>query len=567
MLEWEQKKSQLVFNFQDQTLNPARLRSTSYKFNKQTTHPQADSVENEMKHEVRKQELLKVFNDTLKPHGLKKKPSLASRSNLSPIEVKGFKSLRKRISAKVLVVCETDKSSKLAVLSRDQYLASGLVQCSKDLEVNLSEVTRLQNFVNANVDWMHQIFGTGEFWGHQDRIRNSSSDEGSQVAPLRLLIKDHKNWDIASGKPPPSRPVCNGKSGYNCYLSELPSIILGPVAQEASGSEINSCGDLLASINSVKDSLSHDKVGVNQVDPAAFEPCDHCNNCSKPEPSKFEIDRAKEVNQRVDSKKINSALNITHNLKNKLKVSRAPTVLYHGACRSNKGVAHSHKVPDMHSHQEISSQGLTGPHENDSVQDKVSLSLEKVLKLDSSLYESDFNLGNGPNINHNSGMIISGYDVEQLYTSLRDTDTACIIRESVIHSEISFENFDANMALAYLMIVAGREALVQAGLKHLIPTWKGDRLAALKITGTTGRDMSKWIFLSYNNKFDDRRILAMVLEVGVLICMGSHIYEFGNKFYLQTRGGPIGLSLTAWVASIVMKAFNNLWCNLAQKMG
>ena len=105
LLEWEQRKSQLVYNFQDQTLNPARLRATSYKFNKQTTLPQADSAESEMKHEVRKQELLKVFSDTLKPHGSKKIPSLASRSNLSQLEVEGLKSLRKRISAKELVVC------------------------------------------------------------------------------------------------------------------------------------------------------------------------------------------------------------------------------------------------------------------------------------------------------------------------------------------------------------------------------------------------------------------------------------------------------------------------------
>ena len=47
--------------------------------------------------------------------------------------------------------------------------------------------------------------------------------------------------------------------------------------------------------------------------------------------------------------------------------------------------------------------------------------------------------------------------------------------------------------------------------------------------------------------------------------MGSHVYEFAGRFYLQTLGGPIGLAITAWLASIVMKCFDNLWLRLAQK--
>ena len=104
-------------------------------------------------------------------------------------------------------------------------------------------------------------------------------------------------------------------------------------------------------------------------------------------------------------------------------------------------------------------------------------------------------------------------------------------------------------------------------MRHLLPVWRGERAEALKVTGDSGRDMSKWIFPRYINKHDERRILAMVVEVGVLIAMGSHIYEFGNKFYLQFRGGPIPLAPTAWIASIVMRAFDNLWLKLAEENG
>ena len=78
------------------------------------------------------------------------------------------------------IVCKTDKSAKLAVLSRERYLSSGLVHCNKDLEVNITEVTRLQKFVNSHVNWVHEILGTGEYWNHSERIKHSSSDEASK---------------------------------------------------------------------------------------------------------------------------------------------------------------------------------------------------------------------------------------------------------------------------------------------------------------------------------------------------------------------------------------------------
>ena len=60
------------------------------------------------------------------------------------------------------------------------------------MEISPTDVTRLQKYVNGNVQWLHEIFGTGTFWGHEDRIRISSLDNGAQAAPLRLLLKDHK---------------------------------------------------------------------------------------------------------------------------------------------------------------------------------------------------------------------------------------------------------------------------------------------------------------------------------------------------------------------------------------
>ena len=43
--QWNEQKSTLVYNFQDGTLNPTRLRASDYKYNRQTTLPKAEEAE------------------------------------------------------------------------------------------------------------------------------------------------------------------------------------------------------------------------------------------------------------------------------------------------------------------------------------------------------------------------------------------------------------------------------------------------------------------------------------------------------------------------------------------
>ena len=52
--------------------------------------------------------------------------------------------------------------------------------------------------------------------------------------------------------------------------------------------------------------------------------------------------------------------------------------------------------------------------------------------------------------NDRSEIFVSGFDVESLYPNLRDIDVACLVRETVIHSEIKFDGFDYQKALCYL---------------------------------------------------------------------------------------------------------------------
>ena len=89
----------------------------------------------------------------------------------------------------------------------------------------------------------------------------------------------------------------------------------------------------------------------------------------------------------------------------------------------------------------------------------------------------------------NDELIITGFDVESLYPSLRDIDVACLVRESILHSKISFEGIDFQKALCYIRIMAGAEIMKSAGLENQIPRWNGKKVESLKVTGSSGKNM------------------------------------------------------------------------------
>ena len=51
----------------------------------------------------------------------------------------------------------------------------------------------------------------------------------------------------------------------------------------------------------------------------------------------------------------------------------------------------------------------------------------------------------------------------------------------------------------------------------------------------------------------------MVVKVGVLIMMNTHVYSWDGKAFLQKAGGPIGLRSTCAVARIVMNEWDSRW--------
>ena len=62
-------------------------------------------------------------------------------------------------------------------------------------------------------------------------------------------------------------------------------------------------------------------------------------------------------------------------------------------------------------------------------------------------------------------------------------------------------------------------------------------------------------------------MLAKVLKTAVMAIFKTNTYSFGTKFYIQTKGGPIGLRSTCCVARLVMSWWDDKLIEAIEKVG
>ena len=150
-------------------------------------------------------------------------------------ESKGLKSLKKRVAEGSIVVCQTDKSSRFAIMSIEEYEEAGRKHTDKDTEVSLNFMQENQRRINGHISMLLKTFMVGAQWGHEARHRATKITHSLSVAPLYLMFKDHKGWSVSLGGPPPTRPVASAGKGQNDHLSETVSQVLEPVANMYEG--------------------------------------------------------------------------------------------------------------------------------------------------------------------------------------------------------------------------------------------------------------------------------------------------------------------------------------------
>ena len=262
------------FDPETSTIDLRYLRSTDLPFNGFVHMPPPLKEDEEMKFQNLKRDLIKVANRYVSeikdktPRGAD-----AEYANLSEDEAKGLKNIKKRED---IVVFQTDKSGRMAVDSKQNYIKATETHTMKDAIIDDSTHERNQKEVNAHSTMWVRIMKAGELTSTNsvkgtDRVRNSMKVFNHGYAPLYTLRKDHKNVDDQTIGPP-TRPVCGGNAAYNHRLSYFLGLLLRPVWQEKETSCL-STEEMLAAIQSVNESGRLDeRCTVGSADVTALYP-------------------------------------------------------------------------------------------------------------------------------------------------------------------------------------------------------------------------------------------------------------------------------------------------------
>ena len=225
-------QSRMTFDEDKMEIDCRRQRCTDAKHNTRVILPGPLSPKLERELESRRMEWLAIFDAYLREFC---DEDGVQEDNLTEDEAKGLKSLKKRVADGSLIVCETDKSGRFAIMSQDEYLLAGEKHVGKDEEVDLDFLLRNQNRLNGHMSMLLKTFNAGADWNHQARLRATMLTHSLSVAPLYLLFKHHKGWTVEAGGPPPRRPVASAGGGQDDHLSETISIFLEPVANKMEG--------------------------------------------------------------------------------------------------------------------------------------------------------------------------------------------------------------------------------------------------------------------------------------------------------------------------------------------
>ena len=153
---------------------------------------------------------------------------------------------------------------------------------------------------------------------------------------------------------------------------------------------------------------------------------------------------------------------------------------------------------------------------------------------------------------------IVGADVESLYPNLSDTHVADIVYKAIIETDVKFENINYKEAVRYLALNWTEKECRMSDVRRTLP-WRLSKQGSrpgMTGTGPMGPDegrVCQWTFPTVTlTELEKKKIFANVMRIAVLTMFRSHIYSFDDTFFLQKRGGPIGLRATCAVARITM---------------
>merc|ERR1712197_133134 len=105
-----------------------------------------------------------------------------------------------------------------------------------------------------------------------------------------------------------------------------------------------------------------------------------------------------------------------------------------------------------------------------------------------------------------------------------------------------------------------REEIEQEGLADVVPTRDNINRCTVNILVSGNDKEGKWHPAAAEpTEEQKKRLVAIVVSLGVKVVMESHTFMVGDTIYRQTHGGAIGLELTMEVSRLLMMEWDRLF--------
>ena len=251
------------------------LQPRNLPFNPSVAMPRALSLEEEVKIFQVKSEIARITEDVARRS--------VEFSNLTEKEKRGLKSLQQRCEVGEIICTVTDKSGRWSCDTTENYKDG----CTKLVEdQNKTPTVTSDEHREAEKEMNSHALALGRMLGLKDgesgkRLRNSITAEGTSIAPLYGLRKDHKpeaEDEMERIKGPKMRPICGARDSLTKRTSYLLCKILKPLL-EGEATDCDSTDDLIYQFEKINRGEVNDKWVIGSLDVESLYPSLNIPKC------------------------------------------------------------------------------------------------------------------------------------------------------------------------------------------------------------------------------------------------------------------------------------------------
>ena len=159
-------------------------------------------------------------------------------------------------------------------------------------------------------------------------------------------------------------------------------------------------------------------------------------------------------------------------------------------------------------------------------------------------------------------------DVKSLYPSLTKNVCKDAMKWLVQRSELTIINVDWDQVVRYVAVNMSPADIDKEGVSDVIPGRA--KVSRRKITTNCLKSKTAdtdWLEANPPTLEQKTKLIGLVLAIAVETIMSQHTYMVGDQVFLQSEGGPIGMTASSAIAAAVMLWFDELYLAKAEEAG